>query len=72
MLHGLPVDGLIRLHLCGPAWELRARRAAEVMPDSSASEGAGDSVDRAPGELGETDVAPDSAPESLLFCACER
>jgi hypothetical protein len=29
VLHGLPVDGLILSHLCGPACELRA---AEVIP----------------------------------------
>ena len=41
VLHGLPVLGLIREHLCGPTWELRARRAEEVRFEP---EGSGEDV----------------------------
>ena len=32
VLQGFPVVGLMRSHLCGPACELRAERAADVIP----------------------------------------
>lgn len=66
VLHGLPVDGLIRVHLCGPAWEFLARIAAEVMP---LVEGSGEPDDR-----GDAEAVPDAdadAPLSCCFC-CER
>jgi len=60
VLHGFPVDGLILAHLCGPAWELRAKIAAEVMPEP---EGAGE-----PDDLeGDTDSVADM--EALSLCA---
>lgn len=32
VLQGLPVVGLMRSHLCGPVWELRAASSADVIP----------------------------------------
>ena len=60
MLQGFPVEGLIRVHLCGPAWEFLASRAAEVIP---LPDGTGDSVDR-----GDSDAVPDADAVSLAFC----
>ena len=63
MLQGLLVDGLMRVHLCGPACELRARIAADVKP---LPDGAGDSVDRADAD------AESVSFEVASFCCCER
>jgi len=63
VLHGLLVDGLMRVHLCGPACEFRARIAAGVIPSV---DGAGDSVER--GE----EVVSVLVPETLSRCCCER
>lgn len=63
VLHGLLVDGLMRVHLCGPAWELRASSAADVMP---LLDGPGDSVER-----GDTEPVPEGEVLSLADC-CDR
>lgn len=60
MLQGLPVDGLMREHLCGPAWELRSRRAAELRPEA---EGPGDSVEREYGDAMSEAEPPESSAE---------
>jgi len=51
------VLGFSRVHLCGPAWELRASSAADVRPDGE--DGSGDSVSR-----GEVEPLSSSAAEA--------